>query len=87
MATAGNAPFGQQGGDQPRMATPTQGQPGLGGTPTQGMASPNKEVNMATLCRMGQETVQEIVTKTNEVFSVLKTMQVVFCLLKPQNFS
>ncbi|XP_066269190.1 mediator of RNA polymerase II transcription subunit 30-like [Branchiostoma lanceolatum] len=34
-----------------------------------------KEVNTASLCRIGQETVQEIVSKTQEVFGLLKTWQ------------
>ena len=33
-----------------------------------------KEVNVAVFCRVGQETVQEIVAKTAELFNNLKTM-------------
>ncbi|XP_071804594.1 mediator of RNA polymerase II transcription subunit 30-like [Asterias amurensis] len=34
-----------------------------------------REVNCVSLCRLGQETVQDIVAKTNEIFVVLKAMQ------------
>jgi len=34
-----------------------------------------KELNPAMLCRLGQETVQEIVTRTQDLFQTLKTMQ------------
>ena len=37
---------------------------------------PNKEVNTASLCRIGQEMVQEVVYKTNEMFKLLKDLQV-----------
>jgi len=35
----------------------------------------NKEVNTSTVCRIGQETVEEIVSRTQEVFSILKSLQ------------
>ncbi|CAH1400470.1 unnamed protein product [Nezara viridula] len=35
----------------------------------------NKEFNTASLCRYGQETVQDIVSRTQEVFQTLKVMQ------------
>ena len=46
--------------------------PAVGGkvTPT-----PQKEVNISTVCRIGQETVEEIVSRTQEVFSILKSIQ------------
>lgn len=34
-----------------------------------------KELNLLTLCRIGQETVQDIVTRFQEVFSLLKQVQ------------
>ncbi|KAF2894503.1 hypothetical protein ILUMI_11664 [Ignelater luminosus] len=34
-----------------------------------------KEFNTASLCRIGQETVQDIVSRTQEVFQTLKTIQ------------
>lgn len=34
------------------------------------------EFNTASLCRFGQETVQDIVSRTQEVFTTLKTIQV-----------
>ena len=35
-----------------------------------------KEVNTVELCRLGQETTQEIANKTGDVFQMLKTLQV-----------
>ncbi|CAG7728595.1 unnamed protein product [Allacma fusca] len=35
----------------------------------------SKELNAASLCRFGQETVQEIVSRTQEVFQTLRTAQ------------
>ncbi|CAL7943791.1 unnamed protein product [Xylocopa violacea] len=35
----------------------------------------NKEFNTATLCRLGQETVQDIVSRTLEVFQTLRVLQ------------
>ncbi|XP_074656466.1 mediator of RNA polymerase II transcription subunit 30-like isoform X2 [Tubulanus polymorphus] len=40
------------------------------------MISPTKEVNTASLCRIGQETVQDIVQKTTEMCNQLKATQV-----------
>lgn len=37
---------------------------------------PPRDFNMALLCRIGQETVQEIVSKTTELFQTLKGLQV-----------
>ncbi|XP_038052579.1 mediator of RNA polymerase II transcription subunit 30-like [Patiria miniata] len=61
------------------MAAPTQ-QPTVSGgnqnpSSTPSMTSTRGEINCVTLCRLGQETVQDIVTKTNEIFNVSKTMQ------------
>ena len=36
------------------------------------MSSPTKEVNHATLCRFGQETVHDILQKTQDLFAILK---------------
>ncbi|XP_021914992.1 mediator of RNA polymerase II transcription subunit 30-like isoform X4 [Zootermopsis nevadensis] len=52
----------QQQGNQPQQ-NPSQQQP------------PNKEFNTASLCRFGQETVQDIVSRTQEVFQALKAIQ------------
>merc|ERR1712115_734815 len=41
-------------------------------TPTPGQS---KEVNTSTVCRIGQETVEEIVSRTQEVFSILKSLK------------
>lgn len=42
------------------------------GTQAQGA----REVNTASLCRIGQETVQDIVFRTMEIFQLLRNMQV-----------
>lgn len=44
--------------------------------PTQPQTSQAKEFNIASLCRIGQETVQDIVSRTQEVFQTLRTIQV-----------
>lgn len=36
----------------------------------------SKEFNTASLCRIGQETVQDIVSRTQDVFQTLKAIQV-----------
>merc|ERR1719436_1659176 len=51
---------------------PAPGPPPGKVTPTPGQ---NKEVNTSTVCRIGQETVEEIVSRTQEVFSILKSLQ------------
>ena len=48
-------------GQVPGKVTPTPAQP--------------KEVNTSTVCRIGQETVEEIVSRTQEVFSILKSLK------------
>lgn len=35
-----------------------------------------RDVNTASLCRIGQETVQDIVIRTMEIFQLLRNMQV-----------
>lgn len=61
---------------------PQQG-PGVAPTPPsvpvqQQQQQQSKEFNTASLCRLGQETVQDIVSRTQEVFQTLKTIQVMF---------
>ena len=62
---------GQEGG--------AGGGPGPAQPPNTGKTTPtpgqNKEVNTSTVCRIGQETVEEIVSRTQEVFSILKSLQ------------
>ena len=62
---------GQDSNGPPAGVTPTP-PPNAGGkvTPTPGQ----KEVNISTVCRIGQETVEEIVSRTQEVFSILKSL-------------
>ena len=50
-----------------------QQQQGASTAPQQQQQS--KDVNTSTVCRIGQETVEEIVSRTQEVFSILKTLQ------------
>ena len=61
---SGNSQDGQQGqGQQPQTPqTPQQPQP-------------PKEINTVMVCKIGLETVQEIVTRTHEIFNYLKAIQ------------
>merc|ERR550519_2703331 len=64
---------GVQNNDTPTPPNPTPPPPNTGKTtPT---PAQNKEVNTSTVCRIGQETVEEIVSRTQEVFSILKSLQ------------
>ncbi|GBO36647.1 Mediator of RNA polymerase II transcription subunit 30, partial [Araneus ventricosus] len=41
-----------------------------------GLSNPQqKDISISIICRMGQETVQDIITKTSELFSLLKNLQ------------
>ncbi|KAM3858187.1 mediator of RNA polymerase II transcription subunit 30 [Diretmus argenteus] len=51
----------------PPLATPFGGQ--------QQQAQAARDVNTASLCRIGQETVQDIVLRTMEIFQLLRNMQ------------
>ena len=44
--------------------------------PTPQMSSPTKDVNTASLCSAGQQAVQDLVQKTQEMFKLLKDLQV-----------
>ena len=57
--------------------TPASNNGGTPGQPAQGQSSaaPPNPINTATVCKIGQETVQEIVGRTQEVFSYLKSLQ------------
>lgn len=55
------------------MTTPPLAQP----PPPQAQAA--RDVNTASLCRIGQETVQDIVLRTMEIFQLLRNMQVREC--------
>ncbi|XP_058453074.1 mediator of RNA polymerase II transcription subunit 30 [Malaya genurostris] len=58
------------------MANVPPGQPGSG--PVANLQSSNtqqKEFNLLTLCRIGQETVQDIVSRFQEVFGILRVIQ------------
>jgi len=46
--------------------------------------TPSRDINTATLCRVGQETVQDIISRTQEVFTTLKTIQVNVVVVKVQ---
>ena len=61
---------------QPQTTTPTPANNGTAATqPTQQQAATPNPINTATVCKIGQETVQEIVGRTQEVFSYLKSLQ------------
>merc|ERR1719203_2570362 len=64
----GPAGGGQEPGQTPAVTAPPPGKV----TPTQAQT---KEVNTSTVCRIGQETVEEIVSRTQEVFSILKSLK------------
>merc|ERR1719369_1545284 len=83
--TGGQSQTPMMGGETGNMINMTDGgagqEAGPGGhnptpppntTPTPGQS---KEVNTSTVCRIGQETVEEIVSRTQEVFSILKSLQ------------
>jgi len=88
MGVGGPMPNQPQDGTQPGMGstatdggndtttTPNPTPPPTTGktTPTPQATSQNKEVNTSTVCRIGQETVEEIVSRTQEVFSILKSL-------------
>lgn len=58
--------------------------PPFGGQPPppqpQQQAQAARDVNTASLCRIGQETVQDIVIRTMEIFQLLRNMQVCLTL-------
>ncbi|XP_072266812.1 mediator of RNA polymerase II transcription subunit 30 [Pyxicephalus adspersus] len=61
------------------MSTPPLSGAGMagppGGFPAPPPAAASREVNTASLCRIGQETVQDIVFRTMEIFQLLRNMQ------------
>lgn len=70
-ASAGREP-------QSAMSTPPLAPGGMAPGPFGGPQAQQaaREVNTATLCRIGQETVQDIVYRTMEIFQLLRNMQV-----------
>ena len=66
------APHTPSGGISDSSGQPSQ-QPATPSTPQQPPQA--KEINTAMVCRIGQETVQEIVSRTHEVFSYLRQLQ------------
>ncbi|XP_061672904.1 mediator of RNA polymerase II transcription subunit 30 isoform X2 [Syngnathoides biaculeatus] len=57
------------------MTTPPLVSPFIGQPPPQQQAQAARDVNTASLCRIGQETVQDIVLRTMEIFQLLRNMQ------------
>ncbi|XP_078072614.1 mediator of RNA polymerase II transcription subunit 30 isoform X2 [Mustelus asterias] len=57
------------------MATPPVPGAGMPGAFSGPQAQAGREVNTASLCRIGQETVQDIVSRTMEIFQLLRNMQ------------
>ncbi|XP_060535168.1 mediator of RNA polymerase II transcription subunit 30-like isoform X2 [Cylas formicarius] len=87
---SGNQMVSHQTPPMPMQQRPIEFTPGLnhhemtqsqtpGVTPTPPSHTPqqqqSKEFNTASLCRLGQETVQDIVSRTQEVFQTLKAIQ------------
>lgn len=60
------------------MSTPPLAASGMAPGPFAGAQAQQaaREVNTASLCRIGQETVQDIVYRTMEIFQLLRNMQV-----------
>lgn len=58
----------------PQLGHP-QGPPGGPEPPSASQCNQPRDLNAATMCRVGQETVQEVVSKTIELFQTLKTLQ------------
>lgn len=59
------------------MSTPPLAGGGIPSGPFSGaQAQAAREVNTASICRIGQETVQDIVFRTMEIFQLLRNMQV-----------
>lgn len=60
------------------MSTPPLAPSGMAPGPFAGPQAQQaaREVNTASLCRIGQETVQDIVYRTMEIFQLLRNMQV-----------
>lgn len=64
--------------------------PSFGGQPPQlqhqQQAQAARDVNTSSLCRIGQETVQDIVLRTMEIFQLLRNMQVCLALFLPVKY-
>lgn len=65
----------------PPLVPPFGGQPPAPPQQQQQQAQAARDVNTASLCRIGQETVQDIVIRTMEIFQLLRNMQVGPCPL------
>ncbi|XP_044151157.1 mediator of RNA polymerase II transcription subunit 30 [Bufo gargarizans] len=63
------------GPGMPGAAAAPGGFPGPPAAAAAAAAAATREVNTATLCRIGQETVQDIVFRTMEIFQLLRNMQ------------
>ncbi|XP_063394940.1 mediator of RNA polymerase II transcription subunit 30 [Cydia fagiglandana] len=63
----------QQASMQQAVAVPTSAPPATASAPAQ--PQQNKDFNTASLCKFGQETVQDIVSRTQDVFQTLKAIQ------------
>ena len=67
------APATPSGNSQDGQQTPQAPQPQTPQTPQQ--PQPPKEINTVMVCKIGLETVQEIVSRTHEIFNYLKAIQ------------
>ena len=72
-------PKGMAGMPQPQQShlPPGGGVPGQPPLPPQGAL---REISPVFLCRIGQETVQDIVTRTMEIFQITRATQVLVSL-------
>ncbi|ODN06162.1 Mediator of RNA polymerase II transcription subunit 30 [Orchesella cincta] len=71
--SSGPGSYGHPGGAGQQSMGAQQG--GAPGQPTQQQQQQAKELNAAMLCRFGQETVQEIVARSQELFQLLRSTQ------------
>merc|ERR1719334_515086 len=74
-----------QGGPNNQPGGPMEShQPPVSSPAPQPAQQQSKDVNTSTVCRIGQETVEEIVSRTQEVFSILKSLQPPVGSINPQ---
>ena len=57
----------------------TANQPSVGSAPANTSGETQQQMNTLSLCKVGAETVQDIVSRTIELFSFLKQLQVNTC--------
>lgn len=77
MVSAGQAAGGPSASAAGNVGSAPAGQPNAGpvAIPQAASSVQQKEFNLLTLCRIGQETVQDIVSRFQEVFGLLRVIQ------------